>query len=65
VEYAGRIPVEDASGCRFVVYEYRKRRLLSRISRFELDTGERVNLVDATTFAIATTGECLVRVTTA
>jgi hypothetical protein len=62
VEYAGHIVVEDASGCRFEVHEYRHRRLLSRVATYTLDTGEPLNRVDAETFVIATTGESLVRV---
>lgn len=39
--------VEDASGCRFEVYEYSKRSLLADVRRFTLDTGEVVRLVDS------------------
>lgn len=62
VKYVGRILVEDASGCRFEVHEYSKRSLLADVRSFALDTGEVVNLVDANTFLIETTGERLVRV---
>lgn len=62
LRYAGRIPVEDASGCRFDVHEYRERRLLSRITTFRLDTGETVQMLDANTFVINATGEHLVRI---
>jgi len=59
VEYVGRILVEDASGCRFEIHQYRERRLLSRVTRFALDTGEEVQRLDANTFLIASTRETL------
>lgn len=59
MEYVGRILVEDASGCRFEIHQYRERRLLSRVTRFALDTGEEVQRLDANTFLIATTRETL------
>lgn len=62
MKYAGRIRVEDASGCRFDVHEYRERRLLTMVAKFRLDTGETVHLLDANTFVINGTGEHLVRV---
>ncbi|HEV2594698.1 MAG TPA: hypothetical protein VGU01_05805 [Sphingomicrobium sp.] len=62
MKYAGRIKVEDSSGCRFEVHEYRERRLLTRIAKFRLDTGETVQPLDANTFVINRTGEHLVRV---
>jgi len=62
VKYAGRILVEDASGCRFDVHEYRERRLLARVARYRLDTGEAVQALDQNTFVIKGTGEHLVRV---
>ena len=60
--YSGRILVEDASGARFHVHEYRGRRTLFRTRRYMLDTGEPVRRVDAHTFVIEKTGETLVRV---
>ena len=62
MEYAGCIPVEDASGCRFEVHEFSGRRFFFRVARFELDTGEAVDRIDADTFIVAATGEGLVRV---
>lgn len=62
MEYTGCILVEDASGCRFEVREYRKRRLLTRVAIFELETGEQVHRLDADTFVITRTGEGLVRI---
>ncbi|MFL6733037.1 MAG: hypothetical protein ACJ8EH_01950 [Sphingomicrobium sp.] len=59
MEYVGRILVEDASGCRFEIHQYRERRLLSRVTRFALDTGEEVQRLDANTFLIASTRETL------
>ena len=61
MQYVGCIPVEDASGCRFEIYEFKIRRHLSRASCFILDTGQRANMVDENTFEIAATGETLVR----
>ena len=59
MEYVGRILVEDASGSRFEVHQFRTRRLLSRVIRFALDTGEEVQRLDARTFVIAGTREPL------
>jgi hypothetical protein len=59
--YTGRILVEDASGARFYVHEYRGRRMLARTKRYMLDTGEAVRPLDDDTFEIATTGERLTR----
>lgn len=59
--YSGRILVEDASGARFYVHEYRGRRTLLRTRRYMLDTGESVRRVDDNTFVIERTGETLVR----
>jgi hypothetical protein len=60
--YSGRILVEDASGARFFVHEYRGRRTLFQTRRYMLDTGEPVRRVDARSFIIEKTGETLVRV---
>ena len=60
--YSGRILVEDASGARFYVHEYRGRKTFLRVRRFMLDTGEPVRRVDRRTFEIVTTGEPLKRV---
>jgi hypothetical protein len=60
--YKGRILVEDASGARFYVHEYRGRRTLIPVKRHILDTGEHVRRVDRRTFEIMQTGELLVRV---
>lgn len=60
-QYSGRILVEDASGARFYVHEYRGRRTFLRMKRYVLDTGEAVRAVDDNTFEIATTGERLTR----
>ena len=59
--YSGRILVEDASGARFYVHEYRGRRTLLRTRRYMLDTGESVRRVDEHTFVIERTGERLMR----
>jgi len=60
--YKGRILVEDSSGARFYVHEYRGRRTFLRMKRYVLDTGEAVHVIDADTFEISTTGERLRRV---
>jgi len=62
MEYAGRITVEDASGARFQVHEYRGRRLFKSVRRFMLETGEAVTRVDLDHYLIAKTGEKLLRV---
>jgi hypothetical protein len=60
--YLGRILVEDASGSRFYVHEYRGRRMVLPFRRYMLDTGEHVRRVDERTFEIVPTGERLFRV---
>ncbi len=60
--YTGRILVEDASGARFYVHEYRGRRTFLRVRRYMLDTGEPVRRIDGECFAIVETGEKLMRV---
>jgi hypothetical protein len=60
--YLGRILVEDATGARFYVHEYRGRRTFLRVRRYMLDTGEPVRRVDAHSFVIEATGEKLTRV---
>lgn len=60
--YSGRVLVEDASGSRIYVHEYRGRRTFIRSRRYMLDTGEHVRRVDAHNFEIVATGERLVRV---
>lgn len=60
--YAGTLLVEDASGCRFQIYEYHGRHFFSRERKFVLDTGELVQRVDFDNYVVANTGETLVRV---
>jgi hypothetical protein len=60
--YSGRILVEDATGARFYVHEYRGRRTFLRVTRYMLDTGEPVRRIDRSTFVIEATGERLMRV---
>ena len=55
------IPVRDANGDELTVYEFRDRRLLRKVSRMKLETGELVQLVDGS-LIVATTGEELVRI---
>jgi hypothetical protein len=54
--------VEDASGARFQLYEFRGSRFFLRVRRFVLDTGEPVRRVDFDNYVISATGEPLVRV---
>lgn len=60
--YSGRVLVEDASGSRVYVHEYRGRRTFRRFSRYMLDTGEHVRRIDSHSFEIVATGERLIRV---
>jgi hypothetical protein len=62
VEYAATHVVEDASGARFQLYEFRGSRFFMRIRKFELDTGEPVERIDFDNYVISGTGEPLVRV---
>jgi hypothetical protein len=59
MKYAGFIPVEDASGARFRVFEYRLRRLLREVSVFHLDTGEPVRRAGPANYIVNRTGETL------
>ena len=60
--YSGRVLVEDASGARFYVHEYRGRRMVLPVKRYMLDTGEQVRRVDNDSFEIIKTGERLTSV---
>ena len=60
--YFGRVLVEDASGARFYVHEYRGRRMVLPVKRYMLDTGEQVRRIDGKSFEIVATGERLIRV---
>ena len=62
MEYAGRLLVEDSSGARFQLYEYRARRLFKSVRQFVLETGERVTRIDFNNYRMPTTGERLCRV---
>jgi hypothetical protein len=62
VEYAATYTVEDASGARFQMYEFRGSRFFMRVRKFRLDTGEPVTRIDFDNYLIATTGKPLVRV---
>jgi len=64
MDYAGRVIVEDASGARFQIHEYRGRRFFAEVRQFVLDTGESVKRVDSDHYEIATTGKKLVRIGT-
>jgi hypothetical protein len=63
--FVTRIPVEDASGAQFEIYEWREPSRffggLLPTRHFELDTGEPAELVDDNTFRLLRTGEAFVR----
>jgi hypothetical protein len=60
-KYVRSIPVEDANGCWFEVYEYVVRRrvfgFVREARRFMLDTEEEAEPLDANTCAVIGTGE--------
>jgi hypothetical protein len=60
--YEDSFLVEDASGARFHIHRFTCRRFFSRVSRYELDTGDLAQRVDDHVFAIVETGERLMRV---
>ena len=60
--YKSSFLVEDASGARFQIHRFTCWRLLSRQTRYQLDTGELVERVDDHVFAIVATKERLMRV---
>lgn len=62
VDYAATHVVEDASGGRFQLYEYRGHSFLRKVRKFVLDTGEPVKRLDFDHYVIATSGEPLMRV---
>jgi len=62
VEYAATHVVEDASGARFQLYEYRGHSFLRTVRKFVLDTGDAVKRVDFDHYVIAASGEPLMRV---
>lgn len=62
LHYAGHITVESATGARYQVHQYRGRRLFRLVSRFVLETGQRVQCLDFDHYVIARTGEPLSRV---
>jgi hypothetical protein len=55
------IPVRDANGDEFTLYEFQDRRFLRNVRRWKLCTGELVHEIDGT-LMVALTGETLVRV---
>jgi len=57
--YAGYLVVEDRGGEQLRVRQFRGRRLLKRIVRYELDTGDPVYPLDSNTFQIPKTGKAL------
>jgi hypothetical protein len=62
LDYAGHITVENATGRRYRVHEYRGRRLFKLVRRFVLETGQRVQRIDFDNYLVARTGEPLSRV---
>ena len=61
MDYAGRITVENASGVRFQLHEFRGRRFFKVERRYRLETGEAVRRLDFDHYIVAKTGETLVR----
>lgn len=61
-KYVRSIRVEDASGARFEMHEYRSDSFMMRGRRFQLDTGESAQLMNDNTFKLVLTGEILVRI---
>jgi len=61
VSYVRSIPVRDANGDEFIVYEFQDRRFLRKVRRLKLCTGESV-AQDGEALIIAETGEKLVRI---
>lgn len=53
------IPVRDANGDEFTLYEFEDRRFLRKVQRLKLCTGELVALIDDA-FVVVGTGERLV-----
>ena len=60
MEFAGSIAVEDASGCRFKIHQYRVRQFFRTVKCFVLETGEVVERAGADNYVVARTGETLV-----
>lgn len=61
MNFVRTIAVKDANGDELTLYEFIERRLLRKVRRMKLETGELVNLVDGS-LIIAATGEKLVRI---
>ena len=61
MSYVRSIPVVDANGADLTVYAFRDRRFLAKLRRFELCTGEAVELAESDTFTVVATGEELLR----
>lgn len=61
MEYRGSFGVEDASGARFQVDEYRIRRLFRPRACFILENGELMERTEHGDFTIVASGETLVR----
>lgn len=59
--YVRSIAVADANGDRMMVYEFGDRHFLTKVRRFELDTGEAVEVAEGDTFRVVRTGEELLR----
>ncbi len=59
MSYVGSIPVRDANGDEFTVYEFQERRFLKTIRRFKLCTGETVEKLGDRLIIVAT-GEVLI-----
>jgi len=62
VTYVRSIPVRDANGDQVILHEFAARRLIGKVSRLQLDSGEDVERLCNDTFVISATGERLTRV---
>ncbi len=60
--YVYSFPVEDASGAQFQMHKFVCRRVFSRVTRYQVDTGEIAEALDDHVFAIIRTKERLLRV---
>jgi hypothetical protein len=59
--YKESFVVEDVSGARFRMHRFTRWRFLSRLTRYQLDTGEPARRIHDHTFALVATGERLMR----
>jgi hypothetical protein len=58
--YVRSVPVIDANGFDYIVYEFQDRRFLRNVRRYKLDSGELVETCGEG-FVVVATGERLIR----